>query len=195
VSSLADERGGVVAKLLGILLVLAVLASAALYWYGKNQTPLSADIAHTATSDGEREPATITLKPDLAVYVAGIVHSDGPLPVTLEGLAPAESGTTDPFVPLSIELGDGKTAQPTNGAFVPPSLDPDNGIGVVVTYVVNPNLDCSAYGTRPSAPVAFPPLPLRLSTYGVETTQDVRFELGPPKVSRITRASCERALP
>jgi len=42
---LSDERGGVIGKLLGILVVLAVCASAAVYVYGKTQEPLSVDIA------------------------------------------------------------------------------------------------------------------------------------------------------
>src|SRR3954447_16679000 len=191
---LAGEDGGAVAKLLGILVVLAVCASAALYAYGKGQQPLSVDIAHIATSGG-REAATIGLAPNLAVSVATVVHNDGRLPVTLEGLAPPADASGDPYVPISIELGDGKTAKPSNGAFVPPSLDPDTGIGVVVTYAVNPNLDCSSFGKEPSGPTPFPPFAVRLSTYGVATTQTLQFEIGPPKISGITRASCERALP
>jgi hypothetical protein len=192
---LSGEHGGAVAKLLGILLVLAVCASAAVYWYGKTQQTLSGDIAHTATSDGEHEVATVGLTPDVAVYVAGIVHNDGRLPVTLEGLGSPEGGTHEPYVPVSIELGDGKTAKPTGAAFVPSSLAPGSGVGVVVTYVVNPNVDCSSFAKQPSGPAPFPPLPLRLSTYGVETTQTVTFDLGPAKVTGITRASCERAVP
>ncbi|MFL5791995.1 MAG: hypothetical protein ACJ76A_10875 [Actinomycetota bacterium] len=191
---LADERGGALAKLLGILLVLAVCASGAVYVYGKTEQPLSADIAHTATSEGGREPTTVAVAPNVVVYVAEIVHNDGRLPVTIEGLA-EQGDSTEPYVPIAIELGDGKTPKPTNGAFVPPSLDANTGIGVVVTYAINPNLDCSSYGARPSGPTPFPPLPLRLSTYGVDTMQTVRPDLGLPKVSGITRASCERALP
>jgi hypothetical protein len=191
---LTDDRGGIVAKLLGILLVLAILASAAVYVYGKGQQPLEADIAHTATSDGDRQAATIGVGPHMAVYAATIVRNAGRLPVTIEGLASVPREPSQPYVPITIELGDGKTANPTNGAFVPPSLDPGTGIGVVVTYAIDPNLDCSAYTRRPSKRVPFPPLPLRLSSYGVDTTQTLTFEIA-PTVSGITEAACERALP
>jgi len=192
---LADERGGAVAKLLAILLVLAICASAALYVYGKRQHPLSVDDAHVATSDGQRDPATVGVAPGRAIYVATIVHNDGRLPVTLDGLADAATAPTDAYVPISIELGDGKTATPTAGAFVPPSLDPGTGIGVVVTYAINPNLACGRFDSTPSEPAPFPPLPLQLSSYGVDTTQTIPLAHGVPTVSGITRTSCERALP
>lgn len=192
---LAGEHGGVVGKLLGILLVLAVCASAALYIYGKRQQPLSMRDAHVATSDGQRDPATVGVAPGSAVYVATIVHNDGRLPVTLEGLAPAGTSSTDAYIPISLQLGDGKTPKPAGGAFVPPSLDPNTGIGVVVTYAINPNLSCSRFTTTPSVPTPFPPVPLRFSSYGVDTTQTVPLAQGAPTVSGITKTDCERAVP
>jgi hypothetical protein len=192
---LGDERGGAVAKLLAILLVLAICASAAVYVYGKRQQPLSVDDAHVATSDGQHDPATVGVAPRRAIYVATIVHNDGRLPVTLEGLGAAPTGPTDAYVPISLELGDGKSAKPTTGAFVPPSLDPGTGIGVVVTYAINPNLACGHFDNTPSEPAPFPPLPLRLSSYGVDTTQTIPLAHGAPTVSGITKTSCERALP
>jgi hypothetical protein len=191
---LADERGGAVAKLLGILLVLAVCASAAVYVYGKNQQPLAIDDVHVATSDGQRARATVGVAPGRAVYVATIVRNDGRLPVTLEGLAPATS-PTDAYVPVSIELGDGKTPKPANGAFAPPSLDPGTGIGVMVTYAINPNLECGHFGDTASDPTPFPALPVRLSSYGVDTTQTIALDHGAPTVSGITKNTCERATP
>jgi hypothetical protein len=194
VTSPDGERGGVVTKLLGILLVLGILATAALYIYGKRQQPLSAEGVHVATSDGERQPATIGIAPGRSVYVATIVRNDGPLPVTIEGLTPATDAPTDVYVPVSIELGDGKRPQPTSGAFAPPSLDPHTGVGVMVTYALNPDLACARFGDTPSDPAPLPPMPLRLSTYGVDTTQSLPLP-GPPSVAGITRTSCERALP
>jgi len=191
---LADERGGVIAKLVGILLVLAICASAVVFAYGKHQQPLSIDDAHVATSDGQRNPATVGVAPGRSIYVATIVHNNGRLPVTLEGLEPAATGPTDAYIPVSIALGDGKTPNPASGAFTPPSLSPGTGIGVVVTYAVNPNLACGHFGDTPSDPTPFPPLPLRLSSYGVLTAQTVPFTHGTPTVSGITKTSCERAL-
>jgi len=191
----ADEAGGAIAKLLGILLVLAVCASAALYVYGKHQQPLSIQGAHVETGDGQRDPATVGVTKGGAVYVATIVHNDGRLPVTLDGLAPVAIGPTDAYVPISLALGDGKTPKPSSGAFVPPSLDARTGIGVVVTYAINPNLACGRFTETPSDPMPLPPVPLRLSSYGVDTTQTVPLAQGAPTVIGITKRSCERAVP
>jgi hypothetical protein len=192
-TSLADERGGVIAKLLGILLVLAVGASAAVYVYGKHQQPLSADGVHVATSDGERQPATVGLARNRRIYVATIMRNDGRLPVTIDGLAAELAPATQPYVPVAIELGDGRSPRETSGAFVPPALGPGTGVGVVVVYAVNPGLDCGRYGGAPSDPVPFPPVPVRLSSYGVDTTQSVPLGSSAPTVDGITRATCAHA--
>ena len=191
-TSPARERGGVVTKLLGILLVLGICATAALYIYGKRQQPLSAEGVHVATSDGGHQPSTIGIAPGRSVYIATIVRNDGPLAVTIDGLAPA-AAPTDVYVPVSIELGDGKRPQPTTGAFVPPSLDPHTGVGVMITYTLNPDLACARFNDTPSDPAPLPPMPLRLSTYGVDTTQSLPLP-GTPTVAGVTRTSCERAI-
>ena len=188
-----DERGGVVGKLLGFLLVLGLCATAALYIYGKHQQPLSADGVHVATSDGGRQGRTIEVAPGRSVYVATVVRNDGPLAVTLEGLA-SGAAPTDAYIPVSIALGDGKTAQPATGALTPPSLDRHTGIGVVVTYTINPNLACGQFGDAPSDPAPLAPATIKLSTYGVDTTQALTLP-GPPMVGGITKSACERALP
>ena len=189
----ADERGGVVAKLLGFVLVIGICATAALYVYGKNQQPLSADGVHVATSDGGRQRGPIPVASGRSVSVATIVRNDGPLPVTLEGLAPVQASATDVYVPVSMQLGDGKTPAPADGAFTPPSLDPHTGIGVVVTYAINPNLACARFGDAPGDPTPLAAMPMKLSTYGVDTTQTLGVP-GPPMVDGLTSAGCERAL-
>jgi hypothetical protein len=191
---LSDEYGGIFTKLLGILLVVGIIATAALYIYGKRQQPLSAEGVHVGTSDGGRQSGHIELAPGRSVYVATVVRNDGPLPVTLEGIAQAEVSPTDAYVPVSIELGDGKTPKPVSGAFTPPSLDAHTGIGVVVTYAINPNMACARFGDTPGDPVPLAPVPMKISTYGVDTTQTLGVP-GPPMVGGITKAACERALP
>jgi hypothetical protein len=190
---LTDQQGGIIAKLLGLLLVVGILATAALYIYGTNQQPLSAEGAHVATSDGGRRSGQIQLARDRSVYVATIVRNDGPLPVTLEGLGPVPPSPTDVYVPISMELGDGKTPQPAGGAFAPPSLDPHTGIGVVVTYAVNPNLACVRFSDAPSEPAPLAAVPMRLSTYGVDTTQTLAVP-GPPMVAGVTKTACDHAI-
>jgi hypothetical protein len=189
----ANEQGGVITKLLGVLLILGILATAVLYVYGKNQQPLSAEGVHVATSDGGRQSGRISVAPGRTVYVATIVRNDGPLPVTLEGLAQVDASETDAYIPVSLQLGDGKTPAPADGAFVPPSLDPHTGIGVVVTYAIDPKLACRRLGDTPSNPAPLAAIPMQLSTYGVDTTQTLGVP-GPPVVDGLTKTTCERAL-
>lgn len=190
---LAEEHGGIVAKFLGLLLVLGILATAALYVYGKNRQPLSAEGVHVATSDGGRQARQISVAPGRSVYVATLVRNDGPLPVTLEGLAPVGTSSTDAYIPISMALGDGKTPAPVGGGFAPPTLDAHTGIGVVITYAINPNLACARFGDGPAEPVPLAPMPIKLSTYGVDTTQTLDVP-GPPMVQGLTKTTCERAL-
>jgi hypothetical protein len=192
---LHDERGGVVAKLLGLIVVLALLAGGALYLYAKQQQPLSFDTLHVATSDHERDPGTVPLEPGASIYVATFIHNDGRLPVTLEGLSQDPLAKDDPFVPLTIGLGNGKTPTPEPAGFDPPALDPGDGIGVVIAFAVNPVLACSRFTDTPSEPLALPPVELRFTTYGVETTQVVPLGKGAPTIDGLTRSRCEAALP
>jgi len=192
---LHDERGGVVAKLLGLIVVLALLAGGALYVYAKQQQPLSFAEVHVGTGDHDRDPATVRVKRGASIYVATIVHNDGRLPVTLEGLSEDPLGKDDPFVPLTIGLGDGETPSPSAAGFQPWSLDPGEGLGIVITFAVNPELSCARFTDVPSEPLALPPVELRFTSYGVETTQSLPLGKGAPRVERLTRNRCEAAIP
>jgi hypothetical protein len=189
-----DETGGVFAKILGLLVVLAVLAGAALYLYGKQQQPLSFDGVHVATSDHLRDPSSVAVTRGTEIFVATIVHNDGRLPITLQGLSEATAGKTDPYVPVSMALGDGRTPDPATEGFTPPSLDPGNGIGIVITFQLNPSLACSRFTDTPGGPLPLPPVGLRFASYGVETTQSVPLGKGAPTVEGPTRARCEAAM-
>jgi len=195
VTLLADERGGVVAKFLVLLVVLAVLAGGALYLYGTNQQPLAFDGTHAATGDHERNPATVAVTRGATISIATVLRNVGRLPVTLEGLVEDPPGRDDPFVPISLGLGDGTTPTPSATGFAPPALDPSSGIGVVITYGVNPNLSCTRFTDEPGDTRSLPPVDLRFSSYGVESTQAVPLDTGAPTVEGITRAHCEAVVP
>lgn len=188
--SLNDERGGVVAKLLALLVVLAVLAGGSLYVYGTHQEPLAFAGVHVSTSAQQHDPKTVAFARGATIVVATVLRNVGRLPITLEGLVADPPGKDDPFVPVSIGLGDGRTAATTATGFVPPSLDPSSGIGVVITFGVNPNLVCARFTDTPSDPLSLPPVQLRFTSYGVESTQGVPLDLA-PKVAGLTRARCE----
>lgn len=185
-----NQSGGAVAKLLGLLLVIALAASAALYLYGRHQQPLAlGDLTVAATNEGA-EPGTIV--PDAAgrVRVATIVRNAGRLPVTLEGVA-APDGKPEPLIVTSVGLGDG--ADPTAAAvFTPIDLDPGSGVGIVVVYEVDPSYPCEQLGRDPSATLPLPALAMRFSSYGVTSTQEL-VATDAPAVAGLTRAACEAA--
>jgi hypothetical protein len=192
---LRAEDGGVLAKTLALLVVLALLAGAGLYIYVTRQEPLSMDGVHVATSDHERDPASVAVVPGEEFFVATIVHNDGRLPVTLQGLSQDEPSKDDPFVPVSIALGDGKTPDASTTGFEPPSLDPGNGIGVVITFQLNPSLACDRVTDTSGSSRELPPVPLRYTAYGIETTQSIPLGKNAPTVEVPARSRCEAALP
>lgn len=192
---LADERGGVVAKLLVLLVVLAVLAGGALYLYGIGQQPLAFDGTHVATGDHQRNPTTVAVAQGATISIATVLRNVGRLPVTLEGLVEDPPNKEDPFVPIGLGLGDGTTPTASATGFAPPALDPSSGIGVVITYGVNPNLSCTRFTDKPGDASSLPPVDLRFSSYGVESTQAVALDKGAPTVEGLTRAHCEAVVP
>jgi hypothetical protein len=99
-----------------------------------------------------------------------------------------------PYAASSIGLGDGKTANPdAAAAFTSVALKPGAGVGIFVVYEPNPGLACSNDTDTPLRTTTFGPIPLRFSTYGVESTQAIEIP-GAPEVAGFTRAQCEQAI-
>ena len=190
-SSLRSQEGGVLAKTLVLLVVVALIGAGALYVYGKRQQPLSADAATVHATDTGK--GTIVLAPDGRIYVATIVHNDGTFPVTLQGLADLPATHDQPYVATSVGLGDGKSANPASAAsFTAVALKPGAGVGIFVVYEPNVDLDCARSTDTAGAPTPFPAIPLRFTTYGVESTQTLAVP-GAPDVAGFTRAQCVAA--
>ena len=189
---LHSEDGGIIAKILGLMLIVVLIAAGAMYVYGKRQQPLAIDrVALRATETGNRG---VVLAKDGRVYLATIVHNDGTLPITLQGLDDTTPPHSQPYVATSIGLGDGKTTNPAGSAtFTAVALKPGAGVGIFVVYEPNPGLTCAGYDDTAGRPTAFPPIPLRFSSYGVESTQSVEVPDG-PSVQGFTRAQCEAAV-
>jgi hypothetical protein len=190
--SVRDETGGIVARLLWFIVVVSVIAGGALYAYGTHQRPFAFEGTHAATTADTHDPATVRFGPNAAVAIATIVRNDGRLPVTLEGLSLDPPGHTDPLIPVSLGLGDGRTPTASATTFSPPALDPSSAIGVVITFGVNPNLSCEHLPATSALPL--PPVELRFSTYGVESSQAVALDDGAPTITGLTRARCEAAV-
>ena len=188
-----EQDGGVLAKTLALLLIVLLVGAGAMYVYGKRQQPLSVDSATLHATD--TATGTIELAPDGRVYVATIVKNDGVFPITLLGLDETPAPHDQPYAASSIGLGDGKTANPTAAAaFTSVALKPGAGVGIFVVYEPNARLTCAnGTDTTPSRATPFGPIPLRFSTYGVESTQAVEIP-DAPEVAGFTRAQCEQAL-
>jgi hypothetical protein len=183
---LMRESGGALAKLLVTLVVIAALASAALYVYGTRQRPLELGraVAAPANADGG---SSVTLDADGTLRVATIVRNDGRLRVTLEGLGDQPSG---PLVATSLGLGDGHDAT-SAAAFAPMQLDPGAGVGIVLVFTPDPG-QCARLGDDPTAAMPFPAVALRFSSYGVAATDTVRPEDAPAVVG-MTSDMCRGA--
>lgn len=182
-----SQAGGAIAKLLVVMLLLVVAAIAVLFAYGRRQQPLAIGEPHLVTAAGPARGPTVALAPDGQVLVATMVRNTGRLPVRLEGLA-VSVAAGEPLVASSIGLGNGR--DPTSAAaFTPVALDPGEGIGVVLTYTVDPAFPCaSATGEAALAPAV-----VRFSSYGVASTQALPWSEPVPTATGLTRAACERA--
>jgi hypothetical protein len=188
VRRIGEQDGGVLAKTLALLLIVALLGAGAMYVYGKRQQPLSVESATLRATD--TGTGTVLLAPDGHVYVATVVRNDGTFPVTLLGLDDTPAPHNQPYVASSIGLGDGKTASPdAAAAFTSVALKPGVGVGIFVVYEPNPGLTCA----NDTNATPFAPIPLRFSTFGVESTQAIEIP-GAPDVAGFTRAECEQAL-
>jgi len=183
-----QQSGGAIAKLLVFLLLLAVVLSAALYAYGRRQQPLAIGRLTPAPANvaGAR---TVHLDRDGLLRVATIVRNDGRLPVTIEGVA-ASAATTDPLMVTSLGLGDGADASAAAG-FAPVALDPGEGVGIVITFGMNPDFPCDRLAGDPGTE-PLPPVPVRFSSYGVNGTQTLLAD-HPPGVTGLTRSICQAA--
>jgi hypothetical protein len=184
------QSGGATAKLLGLLLVVALLASAALYAYGANQQPLALGALTAGAKNLGRDTTAVTLDRDGALRFAAIVRNAGRLPITLEGVA-TPTGKPQPLIVASIGLGDG--ADPAAAAvFTPVALDPGTGIGIVIEFAMNPFYPCDRLGNDPSQALPLPPMPLRFSSYGITGTQMLE-SADAPVVVGLTRKVCATA--
>jgi hypothetical protein len=182
------QSGGAIAKVLVFLLLAALVVSVGLYAYGNVQQPLTMD-ALTPAPANAGPGRTVQLDGDGELRVATVVRNDGRLPVTIEGVDPS-GATTDPLVVTSLELGDG--ADPSAAAvFSPVSLDRGAGVGVVLTFGVNPDFPCDRL-TGDAGAQPLPPVTLRFSSYGVDGTQMIVAD-HPPSVTGLTRSVCEAA--
>jgi hypothetical protein len=200
---LRDQRGGALTKFLATLLVLALLASAALFVYTRSQDPLalSVDAAvgyNTVLADhGTTTDPVVKLEPNGQIYLATTVRNEGTLPVTITGLGTPPDEEQTPYIPVELHLGDGKTADPaaSPSGFEPQKLDPGTGIGILVVFAANAKLICSVFtDTSEGSGTEIRSFTLKYTTYGIPDSQTLDVGHTLVAVARPTRTECEQAL-
>ncbi len=196
-----SDRGSALAKLLGTLLVLLLLASAGLFVYTRTQDPLSVneDAAigfNGALADhGDAAAPVVQLEPNGQIYLATTVRNDGSLPITITGLGEPADEEQTPYIPVEIHLGDGKSTDPTASAtFSSTTLGSGEGVGILIVYAANPKLICSLFtDTSEGSGTQIRFFSLKYTTYGIPDTQALDLGRAFVDVARPTRTRCEDA--
>jgi hypothetical protein len=199
----SDDRGGAVLRLIATLFVLLLLATVGLFIYTRTQDPLSANEDATIgfnavlADHGTSDAPAVQLEPNGQIFVATIIHNDGSLPITIRGLGPPSDEEQTPYIPVAIDLGDGKTADPGAATtFTPTKLGSGSGLGVLVTYAANPNLLCSLFtDTSEGSGTEIRSFTIRYTTFGIPATQTLDVGRALATVARPTRTECEQATP
>jgi hypothetical protein len=188
------EEGGVLTKLLGWTLLLAVAASAGLFLYVRLTSPLAAGPA-TARAPGAGGVDAVRLTPEGSILVATTVLNDGRWPITLTGLADDPAREGDPYLATEIGLGDGETASPDAVVpFAPTRLEPGQGVGVVVVFTPNAGQRCRQYPVDASAEAILTELDsfgIAYELAGIPGEQVVIVEEPFATVGPISRSECE----
>ncbi len=188
------EDGGIVLRLLLWAALLAVVASAVLFVYVRVQEPLALGEATVRLVKTGADPEAPRLRRAGTIYVATTLRNEGRMPVTITGLGDAGAGAAL-YVPTSLALGDGETASADAATdFTPITIDPGEGVGVLITYEANGDLDCSAFSAEPDASWPLRAVTVDASAYAMPFTQTV---MATPPFARIegpTRDQCRAAV-
>ena len=179
---LNEQRGGVLLKIVLIVLIAVVGASIAFYWYVGRQRPLEIgkvevgwnDVLEPGATDPPGEPPTVVFESGGRIYVATFVKNTGSFPVTLEGLGEPAGGTSQMYTPVAMLQSDGDSTDPDLASPAEPvPLDPGHGAGVLVVYAPNPDLACANLPEPGSAGQAIASFPVRFTTYGISAAASV----------------------
>jgi len=200
-AALSGDRGGTFARLVAMLFVLFLLATAGLFVYTRTQDPLSlSDNAavgfNTVLADhGTGSTPSVQLEPNGQIYVATTINNDGSLPVTIAKLAEPSDQDQAPYIPVGIQLGDGKSTDPADYAtFTPTKIPSGHGIGVLITYAANPKLICSLFtDTSEGGGTDIRSFTVRYTTFGIPAQQTLDVGVPLANVARPTKTQCEQA--
>ncbi len=199
-ATVTNQSGGIATKLLVGVFAVAIVASIGAYLFLRNDTPLALSPEATLGVNRAIEDAGVTedgvvLTRGGEVYVATFVRNDGRFPVTLQKLGDLGEIDAVPYIPSELRLGDGSTPDPDGTAvFSPQTLDPGEGIGVLVIYTPNPDLRCQVLPEEAvGRGTTIAGFPLEGTVYGVTFTQDLEASEPFTRVAPATQAECEAA--
>ena len=189
------EDGGVLGRLLGWIVLLALVASGGLWFFVSSGNPLAIGQAAVGSERVGRDLSAVPLRADGRVVVAVFLRNTGRLPLTLEGPDTLTGTETDPYVPVALRLGDGSTASLAASApFTPLTLRSGESVGIVVVFEPNPRLRCDRLPARAGSQTGGTPLAqfaIRYSVYGIVQTRvmtaDPPFAVAAP----VARADCQ----
>jgi hypothetical protein len=156
---------------------------------------VAVDVNRAIRDDDPPEGATATLVRGGEIYVASFVRNDGRFPVTFEGLGDLGEIDDVVYIPVKLMLGNGTEPDPSQAAeFTPTSLDPGEGVGVLVIYQPNPDLLCQLLPEEAvGRGTTLDGFPVKGTVYGVAVSQDVRVSDPFARIAAASRAECEDA--
>jgi hypothetical protein len=198
-ATVRSERGGIATKLIVGIFLVAVVGSAVLYLLIRSDDPLGVSADATVQTNQTLRQAEVPDGSDVAlvrggeVWVATTVRNDGRFAVRFDGLG--ELGEVDdvPYIPTKLLLGDGTEADPTQAApFVPLTLDPGEGVGVLVIYQPNPDLLCQLFPDEAVGKGSvIDGFPVQGTVFGVSVRQELTADEPYATVAAISRSDCE----
>lgn len=200
-SNVTNESGSTATRVLIGLFVLTIVGSVAAYLFLRNDTPfaLSPDasigVNRVIEEAGVPSDTSAVFIRGGQVYVATFVRNDGRFPVTLQKLGDLGEIDSVPYIPVELRLGDGATPDPRDTAvFSPQTLDPGEGVGVLVVYATNPDLQCKVLPEEAAGKgTTIDGFPVAGKVYGVAFTQDLQASEPYARIAPATQADCEAA--
>ncbi len=193
------EDGGALAKALIALLVVVILAiSGAVAYIESTDAIRTGNYAvggNAGSGTGTGDPPVFQLGRGAEIYVATTLVNEGRFPIRIDGIGDPGDVGQEPFIPSEIRLGNGSTPRlEETSLFRPVSLRVGAGIGVVIVFVVNPDLVCKLFpDERADTQTNYGTAPVKYSTVFVTKTDDVGFGTDLFTVQQPTRSECEAA--
>lgn len=200
-ATVRSERGGIATKVIVAIFLVAVVGSAGLYLYVRTDEPFGLSAEAVVEENQTLRQADVPQGSDVAlvrggeVWVATTVRNVGRFALRFDGLGDLGEVDDVAYIPTRLLLGDGTEADPTQAApFAPVTLDPGEGVGVLVIYQPNPDLLCQLFPDEAVGKGStIDGFPVQGTVFGVSVRQELTAEEPYATVAAISREECEAA--